>query len=231
MNDLIKCNPSLITFDVYSALVDIYAGLTPVFQDIANIPYKKSLSISKAWRSKQMETLQLSNSLNNGRISFYECTEKSLEYICKVNNLHLDKNEKIKLISAWNNLPLWPEAQSVIYQLINDNYKIAILSNGDQEMLEKLSTSFNFDFDNILSTETNGYYKPHPSVYELPKKVLGIDKKNTLHIAGGLGDVVGSKSFGLPCYWSNRNKDILIDQKYSPDYEFQDLHSIIKILI
>ena len=43
MNDLIKCNPSLITFDVYSALVDIYAGLTPVFQDIANMPYEKSL--------------------------------------------------------------------------------------------------------------------------------------------------------------------------------------------
>ena len=40
-------------------------------------------------------------------------------------------------------------------------------------MLEKLSTTFNFNFDNILSTETNGYYKPHPSVYELPKKVLG----------------------------------------------------------
>ena len=231
MNVLIKCNPSLITFDVYSALVDIYAGLTPVFQAITDMPYEKSLSIAKGWRSKQMETLQLSNSLNNGRISFYECTERSLEYVCAINNLNINKNEKIELISAWNNLPLWPEAQSVIYQLIKHNYKVAILSNGDQEMLEKLSKTFNFDFDNILSTETNGYYKPHPSVYELPKNVLGIDIENTLHIAGGLGDVVGSVSFGLPCYWSNRNKDILIDQKYSPDYEFEDLNNLLKILI
>ena len=68
-------------------------------------------------------------------------------------------------------------------------------------------------------------------MYELPKNVLGIDIENTLHIAGGLGDVVGCVSFGLPCYWSNRNKDILIDQKYSPDYEFEDLNNLLKILI
>ena len=231
MSNLIKFKPSLITFDVYSALVDIYVGLTPVFQGITNMTYEKSLSIVKDWRSKQMETLQLSNSLNNGRISFFECTKKSLEYICIINNLKINKNEEVKLISAWNNLPLWPEAQNVIHELIKKDYKIAILSNGDQEMLENLNKALNFDFDSILSTETNGYYKPHPSVYELPKNVLGIDKKNTLHVAGGLGDVIGSVSFGLPCYWSNRNKDILIDQKYSPDYEYEDLCNLIKILI
>ena len=228
---MIKIKPKLITFDVYSALVDINGGLVPKFQEITNMHFEKSLSIIKNWRIKQMETLQLSNSLNDGRVSYYECTKKSLEYICKIYELHINKNEETELISAWDHLPLWPEANQVISKVINKGYNIAILSNGDQEMLENLNQTFSFNFNYILSTETNGYYKPHPTVYELPNSVLGIDKKETLHIAGSSSDVIGSTSFGLPCYWSNRKNDILIDPKYLPDYEFRDLFNLNKILI
>ena len=91
-----------------------------------------------------------------------------------------------------------------------------------------ISVSFNFDY--ILSSETNGYYKPHPSIYDLPEKIYGFSKKETLHVAGSAVDVIGSVSSGLPCYWSNRKNDILIDTKLSPEYEFEDLTELNNLL-
>ena len=230
MKILKKIKPKLITFDVYSALVDINSGLTPKFSNLTGISEEKSLAFIIDWRKVQLHTAQLSNSLDNRRITFYNCTKLSLDYVCKKHNLEIEEDKKLKLIFAWNSLPLWPEASEVISNLIIKGYKVAILSNGDQNMLEEMNKGYDFNFDYILSSETNEYYKPHPSIYDLPKNILGFSKKETLHIAGSAVDVMGCVSSGLPCYWSNRKNDILIDTKFSPEYEFSDLTRLNNLL-
>ena len=230
MKILNKIKPKLITFDVYSALVDINSGLTLIFSNLTGISEEKSLDFIIDWRTVQLNTAQLSNSLNTKRITFYNCTKLSLDYVCKKHNLKIEENKKLKLISAWNYLPLWPEASEVISNLIIKGYKVAILSNGDQSMLEEMNIGYDFNFDYILSSETNGYYKPHPSIYDLPENILGFSKNETLHVAGSAVDAIGSVSSGLPCYWSNRKNDILIDTKFSPDYEFCDLTKLNNLL-
>ena len=52
--------------------------------------------------------------------------------------------------------------------------KTAVLSNGDQDMLEAVVAHIEAPFDHVLSSETCGVYKPHPDVYALPKKALGV---------------------------------------------------------
>ena len=171
MKILNKIKPKLITFDVYSALVDINSGLTPIFSNLTNLSEEKSLAFIIDWRTVQLHTAQLSNSLNTRRVTFYNCTKLSLDYVCKKHNLEIEEDKKLKLISAWNILPLWPEASEVISNLIIKGYKVAILSNGDQNMLEEMNKGYDFNFDYILSSETNEYYKPHPSIYDLPKNI------------------------------------------------------------
>ncbi len=226
-----KVEPKLITFDIYSALVDINNGLAPIISKITGLSYKNSLTILQNWRYKQLQTTYLSNSLNLGRISFYECTKMSLDYVCKNNNLQINKGDKKLLISHWNKLPLWPEAFNVITKIISRGYKTAILSNGDQIMLEELSKSFGFNFDYIFSSDMNGFYKPHPSIYELPENKLGINKNDILHIAGGEFDVIGAVSYGINCLWSNRKGDTLIDEKMKPKYETKNLSELEEILL
>ena len=70
----------------------------------------------------------------------------------------------------------------------------------------------------------------HHSVYELPENILGIKSDNVLHVAGSEVDVIGCVSYGIPCYWSNRNDDILVYQNLSPTYTFKNLEGLVKIL-
>ena len=98
MLDINKVKPKLITFDIYSALVDINNGLTPIISNITGLSYKNSLSILQSWRYKQLQTTYLSNSLNAGRISFYECTKMSLDYVCKTFSLENFEKKIMRII-------------------------------------------------------------------------------------------------------------------------------------
>ena len=51
-----------------------------------------------------------------------------------------------------------------------------------------------------------------------------------MHVAGSPFDTMGAKAEGLECAWSNRFYDFLIDPKYKPDYEFNDLQELLTLL-
>ena len=110
-------------------------------------------------------------------------------------------------------------------------YQTAILSNGDQDQLDSVAGVFGKGvFDYVLSSETAGFYKPHPSVYELPTRILGIGCKDVLHVAGGAGDVLGAAAYGMTCYWSNRANDVPLDPALGPDYQGKDLSGVLKLI-
>ena len=89
-----KIKPSLITFDVYSALVDYSAGLKNIFSECSGLSIEKSIDLVLQWRLKQLQVLQISNSLNQKRMPFIKCTENSLDFICKVNDIKINENQK-----------------------------------------------------------------------------------------------------------------------------------------
>ena len=86
-------------------------------------------------------------------------------------NINYTKNEVQWLISQIETLKPFVDVIISLNKLRETGYKMAILSNGDQNMLEEMNKGYDFNFDYILSSETNGYYKPHPSIYELPEKI------------------------------------------------------------
>ena len=89
-----KIKPNLITFDVYSALVDYSSGLKDIFSECSGLSSEKSIDLVRQWRLKQLQVLQISNSLNQKRMPFIQCTENSLDFICKVNDIKINENQK-----------------------------------------------------------------------------------------------------------------------------------------
>ena len=59
-------------------------------------------------------------------------------------------------------------------------------------------------FDELLSTEVNGTYKPDPRAYALGMERLGLKKDEIAFAAFGGWDAYGAKTFGYHTYWVNR---------------------------
>ena len=227
---VISNKPHLITFDVYSALLDVELGLTKNLIEFAADDNNLAMSAARVWRTKQLEWAAVSNSLNKTKISFEDCTTLSLSYVANKFKLKLSDSIKKDLVAKWDSLPLYPEADEAVVALKNMGFKIAILSNGDKKMLDAISNLFSVEFDHILSAEDAGKFKPDPSVYALPETLLGIKKEQTLHIAGGANDVVGAVSSQMPCIWSNKSGDLIMDFSYSPALEIRNLSELSAFL-
>ncbi|MBT3659956.1 MAG: haloacid dehalogenase type II [Rhodospirillaceae bacterium] len=222
--------PKLVTFDVYMALLDIQGSLTPALADALNVPKDQAGPMVQLWRAKQMERAAASNSLGHGRTSFRDATRMGLDYVLGRNEITLAEDQRHQLVMAWDILNPWPEAIGIVREIKARGYMTAILSNGDQDMLDAVAAIFGDDMEHVLSSETAGKYKPHPAVYELPTQILGIEAKDVLHVAGAPGDVLGAAAFGMPCYWSNRFSDILVDPAYPPNFEGADLNGVLPLL-
>ena len=222
--------PKLVTFDVYSALLDIEGSLTAALAEALGRPADETLHLVRIWRAKQMERAAASNSLGLGRTRFRDATAMALDYVIRRHELDLADGRHKALVLAWDRIQAWPEAAEVVGQVKARGTPVAILSNGDQDMLEAVAAHNGLDFDHIFSSESAGAYKPHPDVYALPCRELGLAKDEILHVVGSANDVLGAAAYGLPCLWSNRSGDAIVDPAYPPDHEATDLKGLLDIL-
>jgi 2-haloacid dehalogenase len=220
--------PALITFDAYAALVDFRSSLLPVVEGIPGLDNEHAADFLELWRARQLAVATLSNALERERITFRDCTTLALDYCLRRYGLDVDNSGREDLVRAWYPLTPWPEANDVLATLRTKGYPLAILSNGDRDMLEALAARLETPFDHILSSEMCRMYKPHPSVYAIPARELGIE--NYLHVAGSPNDVIGAKAAGISCYWSNRQGDRVILPNYAPDHQGPDLAGILAVV-
>lgn len=220
--------PALITLDVYSALVDYRSSLLPSVADLTALDEDDASSFLELWRSRQLAAAALSNVLDGERISFRECTALALDYAVSRYGFEISCGERDNLVLAWYRLRPWPEANEVLTALAAKGYPLAILSNGDVDMLEALASGFDQSFDHVFSSERCGRYKPHPSVYAMPLRALDID--NYLHVAGSSNDVIGARAAGISCYWSNRQNDRVMLPAFAPSHQGPDLTGLLAIV-
>lgn len=220
----------LITFDIYSASLDINGSAVPIVQDVLQRPEETCLEFFKTWRSQQWNYLLLNNSMSEGFHNYRYITRKTLEYTLKKYGIVLDEEQIRKLMDIWTHFKAWPEAKEVIEEIKKRGYQVGMLSNGDQDMLEPLQESTGIQFDYVFSAEAAGAYKPTASVYDIPCRMTGIKKQEMLHVAGSVFDVMGAKAAGCICAWSNRYSDYVLDESYEPDYNVRNLRELLEIL-
>jgi 2-haloacid dehalogenase len=197
---------------VYSALCDIERSLAPhlgrVLQPQGEVDL---LAVCRAWRAAQLEWAQLSNSLAQGHRPFAQLKRLSLDYALRRSGLAASEAQRSALVEAWNRLQLWPEAREVLATVAGRGYPVAVLSNGDESMLRALLDHAGITVQHIFAADQAGYYKPHPRVYAMLREHLLLAPTEILHVAESRTDVLGAKVAGLPCAWTNRLHDALLE--------------------
>lgn len=122
------------------------------------------------------------------------------------------------------------EATGLDETLSTRGYALALLSNGDRDMLQALAGRLAVPFAQVFSSEDAGAYKPHPALYALPMRTPGLERAQLLHVAGAANDALGATAAGIRCYWSNRTGDVPLDPAYTPACEGHSLEGLLDIL-
>ena len=218
-------NIKAIIFDAYGTLFDVNSAAKKCKNKIGD----KWEDFADYWRTTQLEYTWL-RSLMNRHQDFLQVTEDSLSKSMKVYNI--EKNMKVELLNLYKVLTPFEEVPETLQLLKDKKYKLAILSNGTPDLLNKLVSSNNLDnyFEDIFSVEEVGIYKPDSRVYDIPTKKYGIKKNEVIFLSANTWDISGGGNYGYQSVWVNRNNNIFDNLDYTPKYQIQSLKGLLDIV-
>ncbi|MHC5543985.1 haloacid dehalogenase type II, partial [Singulisphaera rosea] len=165
----------------------------------------KGAALMKAWREKQYEYTFL-RSASGRHIDYFKLAEDALIYTARSAKLDLSSETRRKLLDAFLALKPWPDTADALRKLKASGVRIIILSNLSPKIIRTNVERAGFAdlFDEMLSSEANGTFKPDPKAYALGTERLKLPKGDVAFAASAGWDAFGAKSFGYPTYWVNR---------------------------
>jgi len=144
----------------------------------------------------------------------------------------IKKEMRNELLNLYKELNPYPEVKDCLEGLKSKKIKIAILSNGTPNLLKGLVESNNIQnyFDDIMSIESVGIYKPDSKVYEMAIKKYDCEPENICFMSSNTWDVSGGGVFGYNAVWVNRFNKVFDKLGYKPQFVINNLKELLEIV-
>lgn len=186
-------------FDAYGTLYDVQSVSQATEKEF---PEHGEL-ITQVWRLKQLEYTWLRSLMGSYR-SFWDITEESLVYTLDAIGIQSDKSIRDRIMDKYLHLDPHPDCDPALDAL--KGVPLAILSNGNQEILDALvkNTGLDGKLDSVISIDKAGIFKPHNRAYELVEKTLDVKPENTVFVSSNAFDACAAKNFGFQVAWIER---------------------------
>ena len=190
----------IYVFDAYGTLFDVHSAVSRYRDEVG----PKSELLSAIWRAKQLEYTWIHARVER-HATFAACTERSLDYaIAAIGGVQ--KGLRAELLSAYRALRPYPEVPDVLDDLKGAGARLAILSNGDPEMLDAIVHTAGFEgvFDAVLSASQVGVFKPAMACYKLASDFFGAAPEAISFQSSNRWDIAGAHVYGFKTVWINR---------------------------
>ena len=223
---------STVMFDFYGTVVDIQAGLTAA---VARYLETKAWSgdagrIVTWWRRAHFENSMIDALLKSGHTPYRTIGFISLEATLARAGIEHDDAEVEALVAEIERLEPFPDAANAVARL-RTRYQVAVLSNGDPDMLERGVEHAGIQFDGVLSVAAAGSFKPDRITYETACRHLAVEPPAVLFVANHVFDCVGAKAAGMRTAFIDRRRRPFGRWPQTPDLVLPDLASLAAVLI
>jgi 2-haloacid dehalogenase len=190
----------LCVFDAYGTLFDFNSAVARHRAAIG----PKADALADLWRAKQIQYTWLRNSMG-AYAKFWQVTGEALDH-CLAACPIADAAVRDKLMGAYLALDAFPEVPAMLDALKRAGKRLAILSNGNPEMLEPMVAACKLAdrFEAVLSVDAAGVFKPDPRVYRLVEARCGVKPDKVCFLSSNCWDAHGAAHFGFPTVWVNR---------------------------
>ena len=229
--ELLKREIKFLVFDQYGTVVDMQTGLCE-----AVTPFLKEKgwegnpnSFVTWWRRTHFENSMIDALCDRGHTPYRQIGHRAVAHVMDRAGIAYSREEVEWLVSEIERLKPFPDARQALGRL-HERYKLAILSNGDPDMLAAAQPHIGIPFDEVISVAEAGYFKPHWQTYATAEEILGVDRTGILFVANHAFDCVGAKSFGMRTAFIDRRKRPFGDWPEQPDMIVADLKELAETL-
>ncbi|MEM7777507.1 MAG: haloacid dehalogenase type II [Pseudomonadota bacterium] len=215
---------SIYVFDAYGTLFDVHAAAGAYADQIGS----SWTRMSEVWRAKHLEYTWIY--AQTGRhTTFWQLTEQSLDTaIASVGGI--PDGLKPKLLAAYRELDAYAEVPSVLASLKERGAQLAILTNGDPDMIADATRSAGLDsiLDRIITVHEADVFKPDMRVYKLVTNAFGCAPGDVSFQSSNRWDITGAHVFGFRTVWINRSGAPAEYPETPPDRTASDLTALLE---
>jgi 2-haloacid dehalogenase len=218
-SEILKREIKVVIFDQYGTIVDMQKGLTE-----AVMPFLekkgwtgKPSSFVTWWRRTHFENSMIDALCDCGHTPYRQIGHRAVSYVMDRCGIAYTQDEVRWLVAQIETLKPFPDVIAALEQLQRAGYKLAVLSNGDRDMLKAAGPHIGFQFDHVISVQEAGYFKPHWKTYAKAEEIIGSDRSSILFVANHTFDCIGAKSYGTRTVFIDRRKRPFGQTPHQPD--------------
>ena len=231
--EILKREVKVLVFDQYGTVVDMQQGLTE-----AVTPFLKDKgwdgrphSFVTWWRRTHFENSMIDALCDRGHTPYREIGHRAVSYVMDRCGISYTQDEVRWLVGEIEKLKPFPDVLAALGALRERGYGLAILSNGDHDMLKAAGPHIGFTFDHVISVQEAGYFKPHWKTYAKAEEIIGEDRSGILFVANHAFDCIGAKSAGMHSAFIDRRNRPFGGTPHQPDIVVPDMRSLADIMI
>ena len=222
-----------LAFDVFGTILNLSGSLVPPIRDFlgGKTPLMDGAALWRQWRERQRIEQHQDSLLMLGHSGYLETCRRALSYCLRRHGIDFTDDEVAGLMRAYQELIPFDDAARGLARL-KGHYRLVVLSNGEQWLLEHMvNNQIGFEFDDIISVEKAGFFKPHPSVYRTAVQLLGTEPHQVMMVASHTFDIMGARACGYRGAYVNRYRLPLEDTLYQPDIVVRDFDELAARLV
>jgi len=230
--EALKVKIKVCMFDLYGTVVDMQKGLTEVVT-----PYLKDKGWNGRpdafvtwWRRTHFENSMIDALLHRKHTPYREIGHRAVAYTLERADIPYTMDEVRFLVAQIERLKPFPDVPAALARL-KSRYKIAVLSNGDPDMLEAARTFHEIPFDALISVAVANSFKPHVATYTKAAELMGVRMDEVLFIANHAFDCIGAKSAGMHSAFIDRRMRPFGITPHQPDIVVPDMQSLADALV
>jgi 2-haloacid dehalogenase len=222
--------PKLLSFDVFGTLIDVRSGCRAAFERIlaeagGGAGHLGPLELWEQWEKANIQR-------------YWDPTYHSYREICRASlrevfsKLHIagDPDSIQFYFDSFTQFKRYPDVDEVLDALGIAGYKLAVVSNIDDDLFQ--ATPLGRTFDLVCTSERARGYKPDGTLFRYLWRSSGLSIDEIFHSGQSQHtDLVGGRPLGLTVAWINRRDLILAEGVPEPSFEFNHLRPILDLLL
>jgi 2-haloacid dehalogenase len=223
--------PRVLTFDCYGTLIDWEAGILmamrPILEEHGKCPPDEEVLGLFGTLEARIES--------SGYRPYREVLAGVVDGFGETLGFEPSAGERTALAESVENWP--PFADTVVaLRAFGGKYRLAVISNIDDDLFQASSARLGVEFDEVVTAEQVGCYKPSLKNFQVAFERLGHGPDGILHVAQSLyHDIAPARALGLRNVWVNRRAEkkgpgATSGATAKPDLEVPDLMALSSLM-
>ena len=216
------------TFDCYGTLVDWEGGAASFLYDLCLRHGEAQPPPGRELRDR-WEAIQFDLVSSAGYRPYKQVLAESLEAWMEERGLAYDQAEGDAIVRAIRSWQPFPDTKPALTEARGAGLKLVIVSNTDRDIIEHTVRQIGVPFDDIVTAEDCGAYKPADTVFEQALERIGEPPDSVLHVAFGFKyDLPPAERAGMRTAWVNRHAGAPPGDARR-DHEWRDLWGLAEL--